>query len=48
MLLLYLLLGNAAGGLIFGWLYWQKGLESAMLAHIFAHVVMVLAELLVA
>jgi hypothetical protein len=45
-LLSYILLGNTAGGLIFGWLYWKKGLESAMLAHIFAHVVMVLAGLL--
>jgi len=43
-LLLYLLLGNTVGGLIFGWLYWKKGLESAMLAHIFAHVVMVAAD----
>lgn len=43
-LLLYLVIGNMIGGIIFGWLYWKKGLESAMIAHIFAHVVMVLAE----
>jgi hypothetical protein len=43
-LMLYLLIGNASGGIIFGWLYWKKGLESAFMAHIFAHVVMVLAE----
>jgi hypothetical protein len=43
-LLTYILTGNAAGGLIFGWLYWKRGLESAFLAHIFAHVVMVLAQ----
>jgi len=40
----YILIGNVIGGVIFGWLYWKKGLESAFLAHIFAHVVMVLAE----
>lgn len=39
-LLLYILTGNALGGIVFGWLYWKKGLESAMLAHIFAHVAM--------
>jgi hypothetical protein len=43
-LLAYLLLGNGVGGIIFGWLYWKKGLESAFIAHIFAHVVMVSAE----
>lgn len=43
-LLSYILLGNTIGGLIFGWLYWKKGLESAFLAHIFTHVIMVLAE----
>jgi hypothetical protein len=24
---------NGVGGIIFGWLYWKKGLESAMIAH---------------
>lgn len=43
-LMLYVLLGNSIGGIVFGWLYWKKGLESAFLAHIFAHVVMVAAE----
>ena len=43
-LLTYILIGNTIGGLIFGWLYWRKGLESAFLAHIFAHVIMVMAE----
>jgi membrane protease YdiL (CAAX protease family) len=27
------LLLNGVGGLVFGWLYWKRGLESAMLAH---------------
>ncbi|MFK7946697.1 MAG: CPBP family intramembrane glutamic endopeptidase [Saprospiraceae bacterium] len=46
-LLTYILIGNTIGGLIFGWLYWKKGLEAAFVAHIFAHVVMVLVEPLV-
>lgn len=41
-LLFYVLIGNSIGGLIFGWLYWKKGLEAAMVAHIFAHLTMVL------
>ena len=43
-LLTYIVIGNTIGGLIFGWLYWKKGLESSFLAHIFAHVIMVMAE----
>ena len=31
---------NGAGGIIFGWLYWKKGLESAMLAHFSADIVL--------
>jgi hypothetical protein len=37
-LLTYIIIGNSVGGLIFGWLYWKKGLESAFIAHIFIHV----------
>ena len=40
----YIMIGNIVGGLIFGWLYWKYGLESAFLGHIFAHVVMVSLE----
>lgn len=43
-LLAYILIGNSAGGLIFGWLYYKKGLESAFIAHIFTHVCLVLGE----
>lgn len=43
-LLTYVLIGNTVGGLVFGWLYWKKGLESAFIAHIFIHVVLVIAE----
>ena len=38
---------NGTGGVAFGWLYWRRGLESAMLAHfsgdIVLHVLLVLA-----
>ena len=40
----YILIGNSIGGIIFGWLYWKKGLESAFIAHIFAHIIMVVGE----
>ena len=43
-LLSYILIGNSIGGIIFGWLYWKKGLESAFIAHIFAHVIMLIGE----
>ncbi len=37
---------NGVGGVIFGWLYWTRGLESAMVAHfstdIVLHVILVL------
>jgi membrane protease YdiL (CAAX protease family) len=44
LLLTYIVVGNAIGGIVFGWLYWKAGLESAFIAHIFAHIVMVLAQ----
>lgn len=31
---------NGVAGIIFGWLYWKKGLESAMLAHFSADIVL--------
>ena len=31
---------NSVGGIIFGWLYWKKGLESAMLAHFSADIIL--------
>ena len=30
---------NGVGGIIFGWLYWKKGLESAMISHFSADIV---------
>lgn len=43
-LLTYILIGNSIAGLFFGWLYWKKGLESAFIAHIFAHIAMLIGE----
>lgn len=43
-LLSYVLIGNSIAGLFFGWLYWKKGLEAAFIAHIFAHVAMIIGE----
>jgi len=34
------LLLNGIGGVIFGWLYWKKGLESAMLSHFSADIIL--------
>ena len=28
---------NGVGGLVFGWLFWRKGIEAAMIAHAVAH-----------
>lgn len=33
LLIVRALLLNGIGGVVFGWLYWKKGLESAMMAH---------------
>jgi hypothetical protein len=30
---------NGIGGIVFGWLYWRNGLESAMTAHFSADIV---------
>ncbi|MEE9378711.1 MAG: CPBP family intramembrane glutamic endopeptidase [Candidatus Lokiarchaeia archaeon] len=42
LLLIYILLGNGVGGVLFGWLYWKKGLESAIIAHITTHLIILL------
>ncbi|QNP81536.1 type II CAAX prenyl endopeptidase Rce1 family protein [Agrobacterium tumefaciens] len=42
-LVLAVLLGNFIPGLIFGWLFWRRGLEAAILSHGFAHCVNALA-----
>ncbi|HEU4766092.1 MAG TPA: CPBP family intramembrane glutamic endopeptidase, partial [Pyrinomonadaceae bacterium] len=43
-LIIYVIIANSIFGLIAGYLYWKKGLESAMLAHMVAHVVMLAAR----
>lgn len=45
-LILFVMVGNSAFGLIGGYLYWRKGLESAMIAHALTHVVMITASYL--
>jgi hypothetical protein len=45
MLVAYVVSANSAFGLIAGWLYWKKGLESAMLAHMVVHLVLFVAVL---
>lgn len=42
-LIVYVISGNFIFGAIAGYLYWKKGLESAMMAHMLAHVVMLTA-----
>lgn len=44
MLIAYVIIGNAAAGILFGWLYWKKGLEAAMIGHMTAHLVMMAGE----
>src|SRR6266850_7024225 len=43
-IVLYVVSANAAFGLIAGYLYWRKGLEAAIVAHMLAHVVIVSAS----
>lgn len=39
----FVITGNTAFGLICGYLYWKKGLESAIIAHMVGHIVMLTA-----
>ncbi len=45
-LICYVIVANSFFGLLAGYLYWRKGLESAMIAHMLAHVVMFTASYL--
>jgi hypothetical protein len=38
LLVIRTILLNALGGILFGWLFWRRGLEVAMVAHAAAHV----------
>ena len=40
----YIILGNSTAGILFGWLFWKKELEAAMIAHMMAHLVMMAGE----
>jgi len=40
MVVLRAIILNGIGGVIFGWLYWKKGLESAIIAHFSADIVL--------
>jgi membrane protease YdiL (CAAX protease family) len=31
---------NSLGGIVFGWLYWKKGLEASMISHFTADLVL--------
>lgn len=44
-LLIYIIGANSFFGLIAGYLYWKKGLESAMIAHIFYHTILIIVSL---
>jgi len=37
-LVVYIITMNSVLGILFGWLFWKKGIEAAMVAHSFAHV----------
>ncbi|MCE5214283.1 MAG: CPBP family intramembrane metalloprotease [Methanobacterium sp.] len=39
-IIIRVILLNSIGGIIFGWLYWKKGLESAMISHFSADIVL--------
>lgn len=43
---IYIILANSVGGVLFGYAYWKHGLESAFIAHMFAHVSMVTISLI--
>lgn len=45
-LIVYIILGNAVFGFIAGFLYWRRGLECAIVAHIVAHITMLVGEAL--
>lgn len=38
------IVGNLVPGVLFGWLFWKRGLEAAMLAHALGHLIFTLAS----
>lgn len=43
-LVVFVITANSAFGVIGGYLYWKRGLESAMIAHMFCHLVLAFAS----
>jgi Type II CAAX prenyl endopeptidase Rce1-like len=43
-LVLFVILANSAFGVVAGYLYWKRGLESAMIAHIVCHLLLAFAS----
>lgn len=43
---LFIVVGNAVPGILFGWLYWRWGLEAAVMAHALSHAAAALAPVL--
>lgn len=42
-IVVYVITGNSIFGIVAGFLYWRRGLEAAIIAHIMAHVVLISA-----
>ena len=42
-IIILVITGNSIFGIVAGFLYWKKGLESAAIAHMFAHIVLIIA-----
>lgn len=45
-LMTYILIGNSIGGLVYGYLYWKKGLECSMISHMTTHIIFVVVNFL--
>ena len=43
-MIFYIIAANMSAGMIFGWIYWKRGLEAAMISHVLAHVFLLFAE----
>ena len=41
----YIIAGNSVAGIIFGWIFWRRSLEAAMLSHASTHVVLIMASI---
>lgn len=41
LMILYVIVGNTFAGIVFGWLFWKKGLESSIFSHMIMHLTMI-------